>query len=154
MGYEIKIHIGEISKHSEDIIFIEIASLDLSKVGEGVLEKLIKFSKGKSDTIDFSDFKFLRDVRGNHLGLSGDISDLFELGHEYDKVYIWENDEKKYEDLYGDPLPAIPIKHFLSAIKEELKTGSYRRFILAKELLEAFSNSNEWNDIYVVPFGH
>jgi hypothetical protein len=156
MGYEIKIHIGEISGYGENTIFLEVASLDLAKIGDGVLSKLISFAKGKNGSMDFNDFKFLKNIKGSHLGVDPTTSYIFGVGDEYSNVYIWgtSGDEKITEDLYGDPLPAIPLDHFFLALKEELKTDNYRRFKLAKALLDEFLNSGNWKDIYVVPFGH
>jgi hypothetical protein len=72
---------------------------------------------------------------------------------DYTDVEIFHDDEPVTKDLYEDPLPAIPILHVLSALNEELKEDEYRRFALAKCILEEMSNDS-WDDIYVVPFGH
>lgn len=149
MGYEIKLIIG-IKKPD---FFLEIARIDLSKIGGGPLHKLIKFAKGKSDHLDFEEFKFLNDVRGSHLGVSPEMSELFGIGGEYDFVSIYDGNEKIDEDLYGEPLAAVPVLQILGAINEELKSEPYRRFSLAKKMLEELSSS-EWEDVYVIPFGH
>jgi hypothetical protein len=81
------------------------------------------------------------------------MADFLDLGNQYDFVSIYEGDQKMKEDLYGDPLPAIPAIHVLAAINEELKSEPYRRFSLAKKMLDELTSS-EWEDVYVVPFGH
>jgi hypothetical protein len=149
MGYEINLIIGEIG--STDT-FLEIARIDLVKIGDGPLSNLILYAKGK-ETPNFIDWKFLNDVKGEHLGISQTTSEIFGLGMDYKNVDIWEGDEKIAEDLYGDKLPAIPLLHLLSAINQELKLGSYRRFKLAKSLLDEFVSS-KWDNVYVVPYGH
>jgi hypothetical protein len=149
MGYEIKLIIGQLNDKS----FLEIARIDISKIGHGPLSKLILFAKQKEISPEFKDWKFLNDVRGVHLGLDSKSSELFDLGMDYADVEIWEGDEITKKDLYDDPLPAIPLLQVLSAINEELKEDQYRRFLLAKALLEEMSN-DYWDDIYVVPFGH
>ena len=149
MGYEIKLIAGEIGATKT---FIEIASVDLSKIGNGPLSKLIAYSKGK-ETPDFSDWKFLKDVKGSHLDVDTSASEIFDIGMNYNNVEIWEGDGKISEDLYGDPLPAIPVKQVLAALHEELKYERYRRFELAKELLEELSTS-KWDNIFIVPYGH
>jgi|694.fasta_scaffold21009_4 hypothetical protein len=149
MGYEIKLIIGVLRDKS----FLEVARVDLSKIGIGTLSKLILFSKGKEISPEFKDWRFLNDVKGSHLGLDSKSTELFGLGMDYINVEIWEGDEKIKEDLYGDPLPAIPLLQVLSAIEHELKYDSYRRFSLAKSILEGMKGE-EWDDIYVVPFGH
>lgn len=152
MGYEIRLHIGQ-SIHSDN--FSEIARVDLSKIGSGPLSHIIAFGKGKSVPIEFSDFKFLRDIKGKHLGVDDPItSEFFDIGLNYEFCGIYEGVEKVTEDAYGDPLPRIPLDHMIAAIEEELKVSTYRRFKLAKNILSEFK-SQEWNsDIYVVPFGH
>ena len=57
MGYEIKLHIGQISSVDQKT-FLEIATVDLSKIGSGPLNHLIQFAKGKSAPVEFKDFKF------------------------------------------------------------------------------------------------
>ena len=149
MGYEIKLIIGKLSDKS----FLEIVRVDLSKIGHGPLDKLISFAKDKTISPEFNDWKFLNDIKGSHLGLDPKSADLFGLGMDYTDVEIWEGDESVSKDLYGDPLPAIPILQVLSAIKEELKEDQYRRFLLAKSILEEMTKEY-WDEIYVVPFGH
>ena len=149
MGYEIKLIIGQLNNKS----FLEIARIDLSKIGHGTLSKLILFSKGKEISPEFKDWRFLNGVKGSHLGLDSKSTELFDLGMDYINVEIWEGDEKIKDDLYGDPLPAIPLLQVLSAIEQELKHDSYRRFSLAKSILEGMKGK-EWDEIYVVPFGH
>jgi hypothetical protein len=149
MGYEIQLIAGEIG--STDT-FIEIARIDLAKIGNGPLHNLISYAKGK-ETPSFIDWKFLKDVKGNHLDADSATSEIFGIGMDYKPVSIWEGDEKISEDPYGDPLPAIPLLHILAAINQELKLGSYRRFSLAKSLLDAFASSS-WDNIYIVPYGH
>jgi hypothetical protein len=152
MGYEVRLIIG--AKKSD--YFLQIATVELAKIGDGLLSKFIQFAKGKSESLDFSEFKFLNDVRGNHLGVSTDIAELFDLGMDYEFVSIYEGKEELTEDLYGDPLPAIPALQILAAINEELKIeSSYRRFRLAKKILEEFTSS-DWDgfDVCVVPFGY
>jgi len=149
MGYEIKLIIGVLRDKS----FLEVARVDLSKIGGGTLSKLILFSKGKEISPEFKDWRFLNDVKGSHLGLDSKSTELFGLGMDYINVEIWERDEKIKEDLYGDPLPAIPLLQVLSAIEHELKYDSYRRFSLAKSILQGM-NGKEWDEVYVVPFGH
>lgn len=157
MGYEIKLYVGEtLGKPSgnETVSFLEIATLDLSKIGSGPLSHLIAFAKGKSVPVDFKDFKFLKDVKGDHLEVDASAADFFDVGMDYGMAEVYEGDVKVSEDLYGDPLPLIPLNHVLAAIDEELKTSSYRRYRLAKSLLSEF-NSQYWSkNIYVVPFGH
>lgn len=152
MGYEIKLHIGEIST-LDNSTFLEIATVDLSKIGNGPLNNLIQFAKGKSIPVEFKDFKFLKNIKGKYLGADPSVSDFFDVGMDYIKTHIWDGETKTGEDLYGDPLPAIPLEHVLAAIKEELKSDSYRRFQLANALLQEFTSSS-WENIYVVPFGH
>ena len=149
MGYEIQLIAGEIG--STDI-FIEIARIDLAKIGNGPLRNLISYAKGK-ETPNFIDWKFLKDVKGDHLGIDPTSSEIFGVGMDYKTVSIWEGDEKISEDLYGDPLPAVPLLHILAAINQELKLGNYRRFSLAKSMLEGFVSSS-WENIYIVPYGH
>lgn len=149
MGYEIQLIAGEIG--STDT-FIEIARVDLSKIGNGPLHNLIAYAKGK-DTPNFIDWKFLKDVKGSHLGVDPSSSEIFGIGMDYKTVSIWEGDEKISEDPYGDPLPAVPLLHILAAIDQELKLGGYRRFSLAKALLDEFATS-KWDNIFIVPYGH
>jgi hypothetical protein len=149
MGYEIKLIAGEITS---DKSFLEIASMDLSKIGNGPLSKIISYAKGK-ETPDFNDWKFLKDVKGSHLGLDPLTSEIFDVGMNYDNVSIWEGIDKISEDPYGDPLPAMPIQHVLAAINAELKMEKYRRFELAKQMLDELASS-KWNNIFVVPYGH
>jgi hypothetical protein len=149
MGYEIKLIVGEMSSSKS---FLEIASVDLSKIGNGPLSKIIAYAKGK-ETPDFSDWKFLKDVKGSHLGLDPLTSEIFDVGMSYDNVSIWEGVDKITEDPYGDPLPAIPIHHVLVAIDAELKLEKYRRFELAKQILDELTSS-KWDNIFVVPYGH
>lgn len=149
MGYEIKLIAGQITT---DKSFLEIASVDLSKIGNGPLSKIISYAKGK-ETPDFNDWKFLKDVKGSHLGLDPLTSEIFDVGMNYDNVSIWEGIDKISEDPYGDPLPAMPIQHVLAAINAELKIEKYRRFELAKQMLDELASS-KWNDIFVVPYGH
>jgi hypothetical protein len=149
MGYEIKLIIGVLRDKS----FLEVARVDLSKIGHGTLSKLILFSKGKEISPEFKDWRFLNSVRGEHLGLDLKSSELFDLGMDYVNVEIYEGDFRTQEDLYGDPLPAIPLLQVLSAIDNELKEDSYRRFSLAKSMLDSMK-SEQWDDVYVVPFGH
>lgn len=149
MGYEIELIAGEIGTTKT---FIEIARVDLSKIGNGPLSKLISYAKGK-ETPDFNDWRFLKDVKGSHLDLDPLTSEIFDVGMSYSNVDIWQGDEKIIEDPYGDPLPAIPVKQILAAINEELKIERYRRFELAKVLLEELSSS-KWDNIFIVPYGH
>jgi len=149
MGYEIKLIIGKLGNRS----FSEVVRVDLSKIGHGPLSKLILFAKRKEISPEFKDWKFLNDVKGVHLDLDSKSSELFDLGMDYIDVEIFYGDEPVTKDLYDDPLPAIPILHVLSALNEELKEDGYRRFTLAKSILEEMS-SDSWNDIYVVPYGH
>jgi hypothetical protein len=149
MGYEIKLIVGVLRDKS----FLEVARVDLSKIGNGTLSKLILFSKGKEISPEFKDWRFLDSVRGEHLGLDSKSSELFDLGMDYVNVEIYEGDFRTKEDSYGDPLPAIPLLQVLSAIDNELKEDSYRRFSLAKSILDGMKGE-EWDDIYVVPFGH
>jgi hypothetical protein len=149
MGYEIKLIVGEMSSSKS---FLEIASVDLSKIGNGPLSKIIAYAKGK-ETPDFSDWKFLKDVKGSHLGLDPLTSEIFDVGMNYDNVSIWEGIDKITEDPYGDPLPAIPIHHVLVAIDAELRLEKYRRFELAKQILDELASS-KWDNIFVVPYGH
>ena len=149
MGYEIQLIAGEIG--STDT-FIEIARVDLSKIGNGPLHNLISYAKGK-ETPNFIDWKFLKDVKGNHLDVDPSASEIFGIGMDYKTVSIWEGDAKISEDPYGDPLPAVPLLHILAAINQELKLGNYRRFSLAKALLDEFSTS-KWENIFIVPYGH
>ena len=78
MGYEIKLHVGEISSIDQKT-FLEIASVDLSKIGNGPLNHLIQFGKGKSVSVEFKDFKFLKDIKGKHLGVDPASSDFFDI---------------------------------------------------------------------------
>jgi hypothetical protein len=149
MGYEIKLIVGIL--HDRD--FLEVARVDLSKIGHGTLSKLILFSKGKEISPEFKDWRFLNSVRGEHLGLDPKSSELFDMGMDYVNVEIYEGDFRTKEDLYGDPLPAIPILQVLSAIDNELKEDTYRRFSLAKAMLDSMK-SEQWDNVYVVPFGH
>lgn len=149
MGYEINLIMGEIGGTDT---FIEIARVDLAKIGNGPLHNLISYAKGK-ETPNFIDWKFLKDVKGNHLGVDSASSEIFGLGMDYKNVDIWEGDVKTTEDPYGDPLPAVPLLHILSAINQELKLGNYRRFSLAKSILEEFA-TDKWDNIFVVPYGH
>ena len=149
MGYEIKLIAGEITS---DKSFIEIASVDLSKIGNGPLSKIIAYAKGK-ETPDFNDWKFLKDVKGAHLGLDALTSEIFDVGMNYNNVSIWEGVDKISEDPYGDPLPAIPVQQILVAIDAELKVEKYRRFELAKQMLEELASS-KWDNIFIVPYGH
>lgn len=151
MGYEIKLHIGELSHIGG---FLEIATVELSKIGEGPLYHLIQFAKGKSIPIDFKDFKFLKNIKGNYLGLDPMSSEIFDIGMDYQKIEIWDGDLKVSEDMYGDVLPAIPLEHFLAAIQEELKYDQYRRFKIANALLKEFISS-DWESfkIHIIPFG-
>jgi hypothetical protein len=149
MGYEIKLIAGEITS---DKSFIEIASVDLSKIGNGPLSKIIAYAKGK-ETPDFNDWKFLKDVKGAHLGLDALTSEIFDVGMNYNNVSIWEGVDKISEDPYGDPLPAVPVQQILVAIDAELKVEKYRRFELAKQMLEELASS-KWDSIFVVPYGH
>jgi hypothetical protein len=149
MGYEIKLIAGDITS---DKSFLEIASVDLSKIGNGPLSKIISYAKGK-ETPDFNDWKFLKDVKGSHLGLDPLTSEIFDVGMNYDNVSIWEGIDKISEDPYGDPLPAMPIQHVLAAINAELKIEKYRRFELAKQMLDELASS-KWDNIFVVPYGH
>jgi hypothetical protein len=153
MGYEIKLHVGEISSVDQET-FLEIACVDVSKIGTGPLNHLIQFAKGKSVPVEFKDFKFLKDIKGNHLDVDQASSDFFDLGMDYINVEIWEGESRLGEDLYGDPLPAIPLDHVLAAVNEELKYDDYRRFKIAQALLNEFTSSAWGRDIYVVPFGH
>jgi hypothetical protein len=150
MGYEIKLYIGEKRPGGP---FIEIGQIDLSKIGEGPLGNLIGFAQGKGSSVEFKDFKFLRDIKGKHMGMDPMASDMFDIGMDYEFVEIWDGEEKVKEDLYGDQLPAIPLDHILAALKEELKGGHYRRFKLAEAFLQELTSS-EWHNIYIVPFGH
>lgn len=154
MGYEIKLHVGQISSVDQKT-FLEIASVDLSKIGSGPLNHLIQFAKGKSVPVEFKDFKFLKDIKGNYLGVDSLSSEFFDIGMDYIKTEIWDGESKVSEDLYGDPLPAIPLDHVLAAINEELKHDHYRRFKIAQGLLKEFTSS-DWGEsnIYVIPFGH
>jgi hypothetical protein len=70
MGYEIKLIIGQLNNKS----FLEIARIDLSKIGHGPLSKLILFAKQKEISPEFKDWRFLNDVRGVHLGLDSKSS--------------------------------------------------------------------------------
>jgi len=151
MGYEIKLIAGE---KTDDKTFIEIISIDLSKIGVGPLSKLISFAQGKDKTPDFKDWRNFKSIMGKHLGVEGETADLFGIGTQYDFVSIYDGNEKVDEDLYGDPLPAIPVLQVLSALEEELRMdSSYRRFHLANSALKEFE-TDLWSDIFVVPFGH
>lgn len=149
MGYEIKLIVGIL--HDRD--FLEVARVDLSKIGHGTLSKLIMFSKGKEISPEFKDWRFLNSVRGEHLGLDSRSSELFDIGMDYVNVEIYEGNFRTEEDLYGDPLPAIPLLQVLSAIDNELRDDAYRRFSLAKSMLDSMK-SEQWEDVYVVPFGY
>jgi hypothetical protein len=150
MGYEINLAIGQ-KKSFSDNVFIEIVRIDLSKIGTGKLNDLIAYAKGKD--VSEVDFDFLKGVKSKHLGIGEDIGDLFGLGGSYDNVEIWEGPEKVDKDLYGDPLPAIPLLHMLAAINIEVQHSDYRRFDLVKDILDSF-NDPKWDNIYVVPYGH
>ena len=150
MGYEIRLIIGK-KVTFNDRGFMEIARVDLSKIGSGKLDDLIKYAQGKysKDT----NLDFLKGIRSKHLGVPDETGDLFGVGNSYIHVDIWEGSDRVTEDLYGDPLPAIPLDHVLAAINKEMENSDYRRFELAKNILEAFNNS-KWDRIYVVPYGH
>lgn len=151
MGYEIKLIVGE-KIHASG--FLEILSVDLSKIGDGPLSKIISFAQGKKTTPDFKDWRDFKSIMGKHVGVESETADLFDIGTQYDMVHIYDGNEKVDEDLYGDPLPAIPVLQVLSAIEEELKLdSSYRRFNLAYVILKEMS-SDRWKNIFVVPYGH
>lgn len=153
MGYEIKLIAGEKSSATPGL-FIEILSVDLSKIGEGPLSKLISFSKGKTKTPDFQEWRDFKSIMGKHIEVEGETADLFGVGIQYDFVSIYDGNERVDEDLYGDPLPAIPVLQVLSALDEEIRIdSSYRRFHLAKSCLEEFRKET-WINIFVVPFGN
>jgi hypothetical protein len=151
MGYEIKLIAGE---KTSDGTFLEILSVDLSKIGNGPLSKLISFAQGKTKTPDFQEWRDFKSIMGKHIGVEGETADLFGVGTQYDFVSVYDGNEKIDEDLYGDPLPAIPVLQVLSALDEEIRIdSSYRRFILAKSSLKEFE-TDLWSNIFVVPFGH
>jgi hypothetical protein len=132
-------------------VFIEIARIDLSKIGTGKLHDLISYAKGKD--VDSINLDFLKGIKSKHLEVPEETGDLFGLGSSYDNVEIWEGPEKVDKDLYGDPLPAIPLLHVLAAINREVENSDYRRFDLTKDILDSL-NSPKWDNIYVVPYGH
>jgi hypothetical protein len=148
MGYELELIMG--FKESEN--FLEISRINLGKIGNGLLDKFVGFSKGKSDSLDFKEFRFLEDVRGSDLGIDNRIAKFFNLGFNYTPGVIYEGGEEVKEDLYGEILPLVPATQILSIIKEELKYQDYRRFRLAKKMLEELTSS-EWDGVYVIPFG-
>jgi hypothetical protein len=150
MGYEIKLIIGK-KVTFDGKGFIEIARIDMSKIGTGKLSDLIGYAQGKN--VDVSNLNFLKGVKSKHLSVPEETGDLFGLGTSYTSVEIWEGSDKVTEDLYGDPLPAIPLLHVLAAINREIEFSDYRRFELAKDILDSFNNQ-KWEDIYVVPYGH
>jgi hypothetical protein len=150
MGYEIKLIIGQ-KVAFDNKVFIEIATVDMSKIGTGKLHDLISYAKGK-DT-DSINLDFLKGIKSKHLEVPEETGDLFGLGGSYDNVEILEGPEKVNKDLYGDPLPAVPLLHMLAAINTEVKHSDYRRFDLVKDILDSF-NDPKWDNIYVVPYGH
>jgi len=150
MGYEINLIVGQKTSFSNNV-FIEIVRIDLSKIGTGKLHDLIAYAKGKEP--DGINLDFLKGVKNKHLKVPEETGDLFGLGSSYDNVEIWEGAEKVDKDLYGDPLPAIPLLQVLAAINREVEHSDYRRFDLAKDILDSFADP-KWDNVYVVPYGH
>ena len=150
MAYEVKLIMAE--KNNTNY-FLEIARVDLSKIGNGYLHKIIAFSQGKIELPEFMKTKEFKKVQAGHLELPGDTSDLFGIGLDYTDAEVWEGKTKMTEDMYGVPLHGIPINQILYVINLEIDSDKYRRFDLAKVMLEEFS-TNKWQNMYVIPFPH
>ncbi len=68
-------------------------------------------------------------------------------------AYIYYNDEKVYEDKYGDKLIEIPIPDLIKIIRKASKNDNYRRYSPLLGLLKGF-NLEQWNDIVVLHYGY
>ena len=146
MGYEVEISVVQ---NRDGNLFSDgwcqvMATLELSKIGDGKVSNIIKKYRKEQGTI-----------------------------HKKKKYFFYEDhtnrEAKVYKDKYGSYLPIVPINEFYEALIQDNNTikknkeyggAGYRRYEVAINLLKPFIKSKQWkyersnNWLYVMAYGH
>jgi hypothetical protein len=70
-------------------------------------------------------------------------------------VEMYEGEEKRDDDYYGDTLWAHPIQDVITALEKDAKGDDYWRFRTALDILKSIRDNWSWfGEPYVVTFGH
>lgn len=149
MGYEIKLVIGQLTpaaapesalaKHELKYgrSLIEVARLDLSKIGSGPLGTLIDEA--------IKDQKVRQGEGAAKVGF-----------------YAEDGDTLVTEDRYGDPVTPVLLQGILEALVQEIEASiladetPYRRFVIAQALIEKILDTfhNSASELVALTFGH
>lgn len=146
MGYEVEISVVQ---HRQDNIGSDgwcqvMATLELSKIGDGEVNNIIEKYRDEQETIPKKKRYFFYEDHTNR-------------------------EVKVHEDKYGSHLPIVPINEFYEALvkdnneikkNKEYGGAGYRRYEVAINLLKPFVKSKQWksernnNWLYVMAYGH
>lgn len=159
MGYEIRMSVME-KYHLDNTEYSsgsKIGMLELSKIGGGALDDLIREYRNSSNPDKWGLFG---DVAINetiyNIRNKSKRKDEFVGMSDEDLKYILElaGDSELKKDYYDDDLIGIPATKVLEALKENNEKDTYRRYRIAITLLESVLNEFDKEDIYCVFFGH
>lgn len=129
MGYEVKVYVGERSKHDtmrEDghAYFSVVGMVDLCKPGYG--SKICKLCGEDS------------------------ANEMFPAV----SAYLRNGDDREKEDCYSKKLRAVPIDLVINALEQDCKDNEYWRFPLALELLKSAQANYKRGGLEVILYGY
>jgi hypothetical protein len=176
MGYEVKLFVVQ------DYAFDppegwprtggDLASVSLSKIGDGPLMELINRSRPAENETQWALYPFNSDrtqeavdfLRDEVLELQKanwppvqDNMDNVPFSKTPDEIEKLSNDIEDghvTEDKYGDRLAVMDIEDVINALRQELQGEKYRRFRWAVKLLVSIHKTFPESNVKVIAYGH